>query len=401
MTKLAIAFTNFGPYHLARLRALGGRLQEEGGELIAHEVAGREGRYPWQVSRSDEPFSWTTLVADRPLEEIAGSICKQAMTEALDRDQPDAVAVCGYSRPESMAALRWAVRNRRPAILMSETQKIDHPRTWWKEAIKRSRVQKFAAAIVGGPRHRDYLIELGMPADRIALGYNAVDNASFASLAENARKSSEGRKNLPARDYFLTVNRFVPEKNLTALIRAFAAYRSQVPEGQAWDLVLSGDGTCRAEIEATIASVRLEHAIHLAGFLQASELSRLYAFASGFVHPSRMEPWGLVVNEAAACGLPLLVSDRAGCVETLVPEPTGTTGRRFDPGDATSMTAAMTWLASLAREDRDLMGRRAARVVSHWGPDRFASGMIEALAKAGSASLRKRASELVPIGGAR
>jgi glycosyltransferase involved in cell wall biosynthesis len=96
-----------------------------------------------------------------------------------------------------------------------------------------------------------------------------------------------------------------------------------------------------------------------------------------------MEPWGLVVNEAAACGLPLLVSDRAGCVETLVPDPEGTTGLRFDPLDEDEMTAALAWMAGLPEAERSAMGRRAAEVVDDWGPDRFASGMIDAISMAG------------------
>jgi glycosyltransferase involved in cell wall biosynthesis len=96
-----------------------------------------------------------------------------------------------------------------------------------------------------------------------------------------------------------------------------------------------------------------------------------------------MEPWGLVVNEAASCGLPLLVSDRAGCVETLVPEPSGTTGRRFDPSDEDEMTSALAWIAGLPEQERRAMGSRASQVVSQWGPERFAEGTIEALQLAG------------------
>ncbi len=92
-----------------------------------------------------------------------------------------------------------------------------------------------------------------------------------------------------------------------------------------------------------------------------------------------MEPWGLVVNEAAATGLPLLVSDRAGCVETLVPDPAGTTGRRFDPGDVADLAAALTWMAHRPDVDRAAMGERAAAVVAGWGPERFAAGMLEAI----------------------
>ena len=143
------------------------------------------------------------------------------MTDALDLDRPDALGIVGYSRPESMAALRWARRNGRPTILMSESQEGDHPRVWWKEAIKRRRVRRFSA----GPGREalaisDYLARLGMPADRIALGYNAVDNEDYARRADAFRaRSRRAPRPCPKSRYFLAVNRFVPEKNLARLVR--------------------------------------------------------------------------------------------------------------------------------------------------------------------------------------
>jgi glycosyltransferase involved in cell wall biosynthesis len=95
-----------------------------------------------------------------------------------------------------------------------------------------------------------------------------------------------------------------------------------------------------------------------------------------------MEPWGLVVNEAAACGLPLLVSDRAGCVETLVPMPDGTTGARFDPRNVGEIAHQLAWMAGLPGTERKEMGRRAAEVVAEWGPDRFGAGTLDALERA-------------------
>ncbi len=379
MNKVAVCFTNFGPYHLARLRALARRLETDGGHLIAYEVAGTEQRYPWQTARADEPFEWITFYPDRALETIPRAECVQAMRSALDRDRPDALGIVGYARPESVAMLGWARRKGRPAVLMSESQEIDHARVWWKEAVKRQLVRRFSAALVGGPRHRDYLVRLGLPSERITLGYNAVDHDRFAQGAEAARNHPEGRHGLPDRPYFLAVNRFVPEKNMLALVRAYAAYRAAAQPLRRWDLVLCGDGPDAARIDALIRQHGLIESVHRPGFLQADELTRYYAFASGFIHPSRMEPWGLVANEAAACGVPLLISERAGCAETLVPEPSGTTGRRFDPANLEEMTAAMTWLAGLPEPLRQALGQRAFEVASSWGPFRFAQGALDAI----------------------
>ncbi len=273
-----------------------------------------------------------------------------------------------------MAAARWAEGRNTPVILMSESQAIDRPHAWWKELIKARRVRQFDAALVGGPGHRDYLAQLGMPPRHVALGYNAVDNAYFRARSRFWLENGDGRSDLPANRYFLTVSRFASEKNLPRLIAAFARYRGQSPPGAAWDLVLCGDGPQAPEIASVIAGSGWSHAIHRPGFLEGDALARAYAHASAFVLASVSEPWGLVVNEAAASGLPLLVSTRAGCAATLVPEPDGTTGARFDPLDIEQMTFRLAWMASLPEPDRHAMGRRGrggcgmgARSLRPWG----------------------------------
>ncbi len=174
------------------------------------------------------------------------------------------------------------------------------------------------------------------------------------------------------------MSRFVPEKNLGRLVGAFRQYRHLAgPEG--WDLVLCGSGPGDTEIRELIVGTDVASSIHCPGFLQADALARWLAHAGAFVHPSLMEPWGLVANEAAVCGLPLLVSERAGCVETLVPDPPGTTGRRFDPSSEADIANSLAWMAGLPEVSRTEMGERAAEIVNQWGPDRFACGMLEAL----------------------
>ena len=80
-------------------------------------------------------------------------------------------------------------------------------------------------------------------------------------------------------------------------------YRADAPAGMAWDLVLCGGGPGSEEVSGAIEASGLSHAIHRPGFLQAGPLARWLAHASAFVHPSRMEPWGLVANEAALSAL--------------------------------------------------------------------------------------------------
>ena len=139
------------------------------------------------------------------------------MTRALDRDRPDALGIVGYARPESMAALDWARRHGRPAVLMSESQAIDHPRVWWKEAIKRRRVRRFSRG--AGRRARGTATTWSSSGCRRTGSPWATTRSTTTPSprrAEAARRDPDGRRGLPDRPYFLAVSRFVPEKNLVA-----------------------------------------------------------------------------------------------------------------------------------------------------------------------------------------
>src|SRR5262249_38238680 len=162
----------------------------------------------------------------------------------------------------------------------------------------------------------------------IFLGYDAVDNEHFKKGAEKSRNQpTNNEPKLPQR-FFLASARFVREKNLAGLINAFARYRElartatvdggpRTVDCKPWDLVLLGDGPLRAELEAQLSALGLQEFVSMPGFKQYDELPPYYGKASAFVHASTIEPWGLVVNEGMASGLPVLVSNRCGCAQDL------------------------------------------------------------------------------------
>jgi glycosyltransferase involved in cell wall biosynthesis len=380
---LAICFTNFGPYHHARLEALGTSLKSVGGELIAYELAGSEAKYPWESidTGAEPPYRHVRLFPNRTVESLNASECRRAMRSRLDLDQPTAIGAVGYVRPESLEMARWARANRAIRILLSESQRIDHPRRWWKEAIKSRRVAQFQAGVVGGPSHRDYLVDLGMPASQIHLGYNAVGNSSIEVMADAARTTEAP---IPG-PYFLSVCRFATEKNLHMLIKAYAAYVQRC-HAEPWPLVLVGDGPLRQELQDAVAAEGIAGHCHWPGFLPIRETVRWYVHAGTFVLPSVSEPWGLVINEAALCGIPLLISNRCGAAGTFVPKTGIPTGHVFDPEDVDSLTDDLERMACLSPVSRKVLGESARSIAREWGPERFAQGMLEALETAANQS---------------
>ena len=181
---------------------------------------------------------------------------------------------------------------------MSESSRQDESRTWWKEAIKRRMVDLFSAALVGGQRHVEYLVELGMPRERVVIGYDVVDNDYFGQGTTEIRDShlrrgyggqaafeTRNKRSLPE-TYFLASARFVEKKNLPTLIRAYAEYRrrSEIAAKEPWELVLLGDGPLRDTLNSQLSSLNLTEHVHLPGFKPYDELPVYYALANAFVH---------------------------------------------------------------------------------------------------------------------
>jgi glycosyltransferase involved in cell wall biosynthesis len=361
-----------GHYHHARMRAAAAA----GPPCTVLEIHGQS---EFREFRLDAPAAGTNYAVVR---------AEGLVSRSLDRLGPGIVFLPGWGEKFTLGGLRWCQRTGTPAVVMSESTRHDSigdrepdpgrpvRRAWWRETIKRRIVGQFSAALVGGTPHREYVAELGMPPDRIFDGYDVVDNDYFAAGADAARNDDaalRAKHKLPAQ-YFLASARFIPKKNLVRLIRAFAAYRATAGPG-AWDLVLLGDGPEKPGIVRLIDELKLGAAVRLPGFRPFAELPIYYGLAGALIHASTTEQWGLVVNEAMASGLPVVVSRTCGCASDLVAD--AVTGFTFDPYDAAAL-ARVLLTVSVPEFDRKALGQAARARVAEWGPARFAANFWRA-----------------------
>ncbi len=383
--RVAVLFHRLGPYHHARLQAAARRMQ-----VTAVEFSDVDRMYAWDPMDGAMGFERVKLFANEAVEKLSARRIRHRIHETLARIQPQAVAIPGWSDRCALAALDWCAKQKVPAVVMSESTAWDFNRQKIKEGIKGRLLKLFGSALVGGRAHAEYLKKLGFPSDRIFTGYDTVDNDYFQEQSGQFRsRAGELRRqhNLPER-FFLASARFVPKKNLDGLVEAYARYRQLwlAQDGangaKPWDLVIMGDGPLREALVGRIRALGLGENVLLRGFKQYQELPLFYALASAFIHPSITEQWGLVVNEAMACGLPVLVSCRCGCAGDLVEE--GLNGFTFDPGDTLQMARLML---RCGQPDQDLaaMGRRSRFAISKWGTDHFAQGLEQAALAAISA----------------
>ena len=232
MSRIAILFDNFGPYHLARLRAAAAVT-----DLLAVEVAARSAEYAWEGrARNAERGEWkiVTLLEAGTSRKVSHRELAARLSRALDNFRPQIVFIPGWSSQAAFAALSWCVRQGVPAVVMSESTEWDERRSAWREVVKRHIVRLYSAALVGGAPHKDYTVQLGMPLERVFLGYDAVENRYFEDkVAEVRSQKSEVRRKfgLPE-NYFLASARFVEQKNLPRLLKAYSRYRELVKKAE-------------------------------------------------------------------------------------------------------------------------------------------------------------------------
>ena len=378
---VAVIFHHIGPYHHVRLNAAAERLSVIGVEWSAKAYD------RWGVAEAPARYTKVSLFPEATDQYPGRAQLRRALWSALEQANPDVVAVNGWNNFGSLAAARCCMEQGIPMVVMSESARGDEPRNWWKEIIKRRIVDLYAAALVGGQRHVEYLVELGMPRERIFTGYDVVDNAYFEQRAlgirdANPPQAGEIRKKYALPDfYFLASARFIEKKNLLRLIRAYAEYRqkAEVARGNApWELVLLGDGPMRDILNTQLSTLNLQAHVHLPGFKPYDELPVYYGLAKAFVHASTTEQWGLVVNEAVASGLPVIVSNRCGCVPELVQD----NGFTFDPANVSELAERLLQIASLSADERRRLGEASYTIAANFAPDRFGEGLEQAAAVA-------------------
>jgi 1,2-diacylglycerol 3-alpha-glucosyltransferase len=375
-------FDRIGPYHFARLRTIGKLIS-----TVAIEMTATDKTYEWDLVEGAENFQRVTLFTPSEPGLRSASEVRRRVHASLEKCCPKVVAVPGWSDRGALSALEWCANCRIPAVVMSDSTEWDYERFFGKEWVKRKLLCLAAAGFVAGTPHAEYLQTLGMAPDRIFPGYDAVDNNHFRQGADAARLQEVElrKKHILPQNYFLASARFVEKKNLARLIHAYATYRacSSNPENgespaETWELVLLGDGPLRPELSRQIDALGLKEHVFMRGFKQYAELPVFYGLARAFIHASTTEQWGLVVNEAMASGLPVLVSNRCGCAMDLVRE--ASTGFTFDPFNTKQMADLMI---RCSKEPEDLVdiGKAAQSMISNWGLDRFTGGLMQAVEK--------------------
>ncbi|WP_428332402.1 glycosyltransferase family 4 protein [Novosphingobium sp.] len=296
----------------------------------------------------------------------------------IARGRFDVVMVSGYALAGNLLALA-AARLTGARVLTRSDSNVellrDKPQRWSKTLFVKAFFAGCSAMLVSGLRNREFYRYYGVPERKLVDAAFSVDNARFAAAAAMtdparvALRASWGC--FDDRPVMVFASKFMARKQPMLTMEAALQLAN---EGVKLHLVLAGSGDQDRELRE-FAAAHPELPVHFTGFVNQGQMPALLAGSDAFVFPSTGEPWGLIVNEAMAVGLPVVVGERCGCVPDLVRE--GENGFLVGDGDLAGLTHAMRALAT----DPGLRARMAQAsrdIIAHWGLAETAQGVREA-----------------------
>jgi glycosyltransferase involved in cell wall biosynthesis len=351
VTRLALLTEIPAPYRIPLFNALA-RLVE----LDVLFLRERNPERPYYDLHADElQFAWRVLPGF--------DFTVRSHWVVANRGLPHELAACdvvmlgGWNQPAFWRAFVRAKRAGKPCVVWVESTHADERRGWF-EGAKRKLLGRVDAFVVPGEASRRYLVGLDVPPGRITIAPNAVDAPLFA---HGVRTRDGGAVRI------LAVGRLAAEKGLDTLLEATAGLPVEVQ--------LVGTGPEEARLRALAGPN-----VIFAGQAARHELAGLYADADIVAMPSRSDPWGMVLNEAAAAGLPLVSTTSAGAALELIED--GVNGFRVPPGDAPALREAFERLVD-DPAFRTAAGARSRELAARFTADAWAeavAGLVATLA---------------------
>jgi glycosyltransferase involved in cell wall biosynthesis len=337
--------------------------------------------FDWDLPLLDGyPYTFLTNVAASRDYLGFGRFNTPEIKAIIQRHEYDAVLVNGWHYRSAWQAI-WACWKSKVKLMVRGDSHLYTPRGIAKQAFKSLAyhrfIPRFDACLAVGQWSREYFMHYGAAPQRVFFVPHAVDARKFQIETERLkpRRPELRKKTNLNRDatVFMFSGKFIPKKRPIDFVYAIkkAVQRNPRIEG-----LMVGDGPLRGECEALVREQNLP--VRFTGFLNQSQITEAYVASDALALPSDGgETWGLVVNEAMACGLPCIVSDRVGCGPDLViPEKTGSI---FRLGDVDALANSMLELAE-SPERIISMGVEAKNRLRNYSVDTAVKGIIESLA---------------------
>ena len=337
-------------------------------------LAGTEGSRHWKIYKEEIKFDYKILKnlhfyiqsKEMPI------YFNRGLWGELKKFRPEAICVCGYHYLVTVEALIYAKLTGTKITLWAGSHLLSgflkNPLT---DFYKKMIIPRFDFYITYGAAAKQQIIHYGADPGKIIVGCNTVDIEWFMNKCKEIRNNeiSQMRKKYPSKN-ILYVGEFIERKAVINLIAAFEKLGIDNV-----GLILVGKGKEKDKYSKYIKGHNVKN-VFFEGFVQKEDIVKYYKLTDVFVLPSFNEVWGLVVNEAMACGIPVISSKYAGVTRDLVQD--GVNGYSFHPANIDELTQRLRELM-LDDEKRIQMGKKSLEIIRNKTPQRYAESILKAV----------------------
>lgn len=352
---------NYALYYIPRLISFNRLLEKQGDELYVIQESDKNklyGNIP-QLDNKQVKILHLSEISDADIP------YKERIFQVLDRYNPDVLATGFVAFPYGAIGLQWA-KSRNKAVIEYDDQRLNtFPRGKGSAWIKSRIIRNVDAFLCPAPAWDETLLKWGFKKQEIFYGLDASDNEFWSKKVGN-----NSFKSLPS-SYFMTVGRQGSMKNLPFFLSAYLKY---LDRGGNIPLVMVGEGP---EHEKLVSIAKGNDKIIFLPFQDREHIRELFVKMKALVLPStKVETWGMVVNECMASGNIVAISNECGSSTTLVKD--GVNGFHFSPHDEEQIIESLFKIEKLSAEKESEMHRESLKIIKDWGTDRFAQELYEA-----------------------
>lgn len=316
------------------------------------------------------------LLHDGVLEDLSLKQRVLGILRTIQSYRPDIVNLTGYYDLASLIVLWYCKLTGIKTVLSNESTSGDHTRNFLKELFKSLFIIKlFDGFFNFGQQSKEYMLALGAKASLMLVNRNCVDNQLLEEIYnENyqQRVSKQSSLNLPKHN-FIFVGRLIEFKNLFKLLNAFKIAQ----KNEDWGLIILGDGELKSTLKQYVQDLEIKNVFFFEG-VNWQQVPQYLSLSDVLVLPSFSEPWGLVVNEAMACGLPVAVSNKCGCAAELVKE--SENGFTFNPENVNEIAETLVKFMD-KKLDLVKMGEASKKIIQEYSPINVAKEMFQGYQK--------------------
>ena len=370
--KIVLLNNDFRAYWKGRLLYLRQFLAAKGTGFYAIELFGKDS--PYSFDRYDNTESWwNCLFPTQHSNELKSNEIKKALFHLLDEIEPDIIIGPSIVFYAGALGLNWAKKHKKKFIMFDDARPGQVKRNEFIQGIKNLLIKQSDGLWFPSEEYADDYSYLDNGEMHFFFGFNAVDNQLFRPREEK----DQGNKTI------VCVARLVPVKNIHTLLKAWQLIEEK---HTGYRLLIIGTGPEMERLKELSKELKLQM-IQFEGAVDNRDLPAYYHRSEVFILPSLSESWGLVVNEAMASGLPVLLSNHVNASRSLLKE--GRNGFSFDPRSVKNMKETILNYIHLPLDVKQSMAAHSLRIIESLSYEKMGMQLLEAIEKIRSSKYKK------------